>query len=669
MSQILRLITAFIFIFTLSISSASAQKVDPALFGALPAVSHVSISPNGKTVALLQNSGGQSTVVFIDLNNPGATPTGVIVGDVKARSIEWVDDEYILVLASVAKNVSTSDGMKSREFWRWISISKTERKLKILFKSDAGYFIYSAGQILATTPGQPGSAIIARMSSEAQIGGPTIGMGARFNNYQDTLGYSLFRVNMKTGRDRITYKGNIDTADWVVDSDGEAILRIDYDDKAQMRKIFRRRKESKTFELISEIPELRGDLAKISILGLGDTPTELIATTFGDHDKRSLVAFNTDSGEVTNTLFRDEHYDVDYATYDSRSANIISAVYIDDLPRAHRLTPKLRELQNKLTNALPNAAPLIASFSADYSKLIVRVIYTDRPDELYLFDESTNSLSLFSTTRPAISDRIYAEKTKFDYITPDGLNINGYLTTPTGVGKVNLPLIVLPHSGSASRDDQSFDWWAFFYAARGYAVYQPNFRGSGGYGIKFREAGNGEWGRKMQHDITNGVNKLVVDGIIDPARICIVGRSYGGYAALAGATLTPDLYACAVSVNGISDIPAMIGEASKRSFKGLEKDYWEVRIGSRFKDSAELNAISPAKNVGNVHIPILLMHGKDDVNVPSYQSKAMSDALTAAGKPHEFIELEGADHWLSSGDTRTEMLRRSIEFIDRHIGE
>ncbi|MBL4618917.1 MAG: S9 family peptidase [Marinicaulis sp.] len=620
-------------------------------------------------MALLQNSGGQSTVVFIDLNNPDATPKGVIVGDVKARNIVWVDDEYILVLASVPKNVSTSDGMKSREFWRWISISKAERKLKILFKSDAGYFIYSAGHIMATTPEQSGSAVIARMSSEAQIGGPTIGMGARFNNDQENLGYSLFRVDMKTGRDRITYRGNIDTEDWIVDSDGEAILRIDYDDKAQIRKIFRRRKGSKTFELISEIPELRSDLEKISIVGLGDTPSELIATTFGDHDKRSLVVFNTESGEVTRTLFRDEHYDVDSVTYDSRSAKIISAVYVDDMPRAYRLIAKLQELQNKLTNALPHAAPLIASFSADYSKLIVRVIYTDRPDDLYLFDELTNNLSYFSTTRPAISDRIYAEKTKFDYVTPDGFQIKGYLTTPPNTDLSNLPLIVLPHSGSADRDDLSFDWWAFFYAARGYAVYQPNFRGSGGYGRKFREAGNGEWGRKMQDDLTNGVNKLVGDGIIDPSRICIVGRSYGGYAALVGATLTPDLYACAVSVNGISDIPAMIGEASKGSLKGLAKDYWEVRIGSRFKDTAELNAISPAKNAENVQIPIMLMHGIDDVDVPSYQSKIMSDALTAAGKPHEFIELEGADHWLSSGDTRTEMLRRSIEFIDRHIGE
>ena len=128
-----------------------------------------------------------------------------------------------------------------------------------------------------------------------------------------------------------------------------------------------------------------------------------------------------------------------------------------------------------------------------------------------------------------------------------------------------MPLVVFPHGGPESRDNMAFDWWAGFYAARGYAVYQPNFRGSSGYGFKFRTAGLGQWGRAMQRDITEGVNKLVADGVADGDRICIVGASYGGYAALAGATLTPDLYACAISVNGVTDLLAMLGEESKSS--------------------------------------------------------------------------------------------------------
>ena len=170
----------------------------------------------------------------------------------------------------------------------------------------------------------------------------------------------------------------------------------------------------------------------------------------------------------------------------------------------------------------------------------------------------------------------------------------------------------------------------------------------------------------MQDDITEGVQRLIADGVVDPNRICIVGASYGGYAALAGATLTPDLYACAVSVNGVSDLPAMLGAEAKDS--PLAEDYWEVRIGgSRFSPD-ELDAVSPASIADRAGAPILLIHAKDDVVVPMSQSRRMRDALRRAGKAHEYVELKGEDHWLSTGEMRTEMLARSVEFIDRHIG-
>ena len=230
----------------------------------------------------------------------------------------------------------------------------------------------------------------------------------------------------------------------------------------------------------------------------------------------------------------------------------------------------------------------------------------------------------------------------------------------------DMPLIVMPHGGPESRDDQAFDWWSFFYAANGYLVYQPNFRGSDGYGNYFRTAGHGEWGRKMQSDISEGVEKLIADGIVDKSRVCIVGASYGGYAALAGATLTPSLYSCAVSINGVSDLPKMLGSEAKSSL--YSSDYWKILIGDRFSDSETLKAISPVDNAENARAPILLMHGKDDVVVPIAQSRRMARALKRNRKPHEFIEMQGEDHWLSRAPTRTEMLRESLRFINENIG-
>ncbi len=230
----------------------------------------------------------------------------------------------------------------------------------------------------------------------------------------------------------------------------------------------------------------------------------------------------------------------------------------------------------------------------------------------------------------------------------------------------NAPLIVLPHGGPEARDNLEFDWWAAAYASQGYLVYQPNFRGSSGYGNRFLKAGWGEWGRKMQDDITGGVGKLVADGVVDPSRVCIVGASYGGYAALAGATLTPDLYKCAISVNGVSDLVRMLGaEAASNDFS---VEYWERRIGSRYRDRAEIDAVSPSLLAKNVRAPILLIHGQDDTVVPYWQSKLMNDALEQSGKPVKFVTLDGEDHWLSSAKTRMRMLEETSKFLKKHLG-
>lgn len=645
-----------------SIGAAGAQKADPAAFGALPAVSMVEISPNGKTVALLQTTEDQSTVVFVDLADSEATPTGVVVGDVKARSLEWVDDDNLLLLASVAQTGGFTTGLETNELARWIAISKDDRDMKVLFKRDANYYVPSPGTILATTPATPGDAIFARWTPQARAANQATGRLGRDRGH----GYSLFNVDVGAGRERVTYAGDDETWDWIVNAEGEAILRIDFDEDRNLSKIYRRRGSSKSFEHLTTIEAEYGSPESVSFYGLGASPNEILATTYGDEDKRGLYGFDISTGELARNVFRHEKYDISGVYYDPRKATLTTVYFTDDFPRAVHLNPDDQKLQDSLNAALKGARVYMGSRSADGNKIVVHAAYPDRPTEIYIFHKDTRNLAFFSSTRPNLPDKIYAERTKFDYVTADGFNIDGYLTTPAGAARENLPLVVLPHGGPEARDDMSFDWWAFFYAARGYAVYQPNFRGSDGYGLEFREAGYGEWGRKMQDDITSGVKQLIADGVADAERVCIVGGSYGGYAALAGATLTPDLYKCAVSVNGVSDLVSMIGEEARQSSLGA--DYWEKRIGSRFRNEKELKAVSPSENAARASAAIMLIHGKDDIVVPFYQSKIMSNALANAGKIHAFVELDGEDHWLSGGETRTEMLRRSIDFIDQHIG-
>ncbi|HLY78156.1 MAG TPA: S9 family peptidase, partial [Caulobacteraceae bacterium] len=249
------------------------------------------------------------------------------------------------------------------------------------------------------------------------------------------------------------------------------------------------------------------------------------------------------------------------------------------------------------------------------------------------------------------------------YKASDGTPLGGYLTLPTGRPAKNLPLIVFPHGGPASRDAPGLDWWAQAMASRGYAVLQVNYRGSEGFGKAFLEAGYGQWGRKMQTDLSDGVRYLAAAGTIDPKRVCIVGASYGGYAALAGATLDPGVYRCAVSVAGLSDLRRFVAWTHRQHGDATQRD-WDRFMGAKGPTDPRLDEISPADHVSAATPPVLLIHGKDDTVVPFEQSQIMADALKRAGKPADLVVLSHEDHWLSRGETRLQMLRATMAFVE-----
>jgi dipeptidyl aminopeptidase/acylaminoacyl peptidase len=223
---------------------------------------------------------------------------------------------------------------------------------------------------------------------------------------------------------------------------------------------------------------------------------------------------------------------------------------------------------------------------------------------------------------------------------------------------------VLPHGGPAAQDTERFDWWAQALAVQGYAVLQPNYRGSS-ESEALLEAGFGEWGRKMQTDLSDGVRFLASDGTIDPKRVCIVGASYGGYAALAGVTLQSGIYRCAMSLAGPADLNVMRRElAAGWGGDRLVVRYWDRYwgVGERGGEPT-LHAISPTDHAENVSVPVLLMHGRDDSVVGFEQSDLMLRALQKAGRPVQLIELKNEDHWLSKSETRLQMLEALSGFL------
>jgi dipeptidyl aminopeptidase/acylaminoacyl peptidase len=250
------------------------------------------------------------------------------------------------------------------------------------------------------------------------------------------------------------------------------------------------------------------------------------------------------------------------------------------------------------------------------------------------------------------------------YKAADGLEIHGVLTLPPGRDPKVLPLVVLPHGGPQDHDVLGFDWTAQAYASRGYAVFQPNFRGSDGYGLDFRNAGFGQWGRKMQTDISDGVAELARRGVIDPKRASIVGASYGGYAALAGVTVQQGLYRCAVSYAGVSDLNYLISrEVGDDENAGAR--YLRRFLGAEHGEAA-VRDLSPARLAARADAPILLIHGESDTVVPIGQSREMERVLKQAGKSVEFVQLKGEDHWLSRDAMRKAMLAAAVAFVENH---
>jgi dipeptidyl aminopeptidase/acylaminoacyl peptidase len=338
--------------------------------------------------------------------------------------------------------------------------------------------------------------------------------------------------------------------------------------------------------------------------------------------------------------------------------------------RAHWFDSELGDMEAALQQAFGDRLALLTSWDRARSKFIVFVEGVDAGAEYYLFNSTTNQADSLGVAYPELAPfGALARREPMSYPARDGVSIPAYLTTPPNASGP-LPLIVMPHGGPEVRDVGGYDWMAHLFASRGYLVLQPNFRGSIGYGLEFRNAGRGEWGGLMQDDVTDGVQHLIDAGLADPERVCIVGWSYGGYSALSGAVKTPDLYACVVAIAPVADLPDQIRYAKDRyGTRNWVVSYWTNVIGDVREDNAQLVAASPARQAESVRAPVLLVHGAEDTVVPIDQSEEMRSALRRADRDVELLRLSGDDHELYRPATRLEAMQAVVAFLEEHLGE
>ena len=381
-----------------------------------------------------------------------------------------------------------------------------------------------------------------------------------------------------------------------------------------------------------------------------------------DGEHKALYEFDYSSGEPGRLIYSQPGSDIEELGFgkDGRP----SAVYFtDDAPRIHWLDESMARHQEMLEKALPNGRVRILSRSDENSRMLVWNGGENDPGALYIFTPGERRLDLFANYRPALDHRLLATPKAFDYVARDGTGIRGYLTLPKGRKPENLPLIVLPHGGPFGiRDTLSYDDEVQFLANRGYAVIQPNFRGSGGYGEEFEKLGEGQIGKAMQDDLDDAMDWAVARGYVDPARVCMIGGSYGGYAALWSVIRNPERYRCAASWAGVTDWKKQL--RYDRYYLG-RRLYGEFRDQLEGEGDFELDEVSPARQLDRLERPVLLAHGKKDKRVPFAQYEFMVEQADKAGKSLEVLVVDEG-HSFTSKETEQQWLDALEAFLAKH---
>ena len=408
----------------------------------------------------------------------------------------------------------------------------------------------------------------------------------------------------------------------------------------------------------------REDGTRLYLAGLDLAGKAIVALGANGTNRSQAWSIPLDGSPVTS-LFADPELDVDVALFDE-NRNAVVGVQGTTQVGTHWFDPKFASQHKSLQNAFKGQRVTVLDRSVVGRRVLVEVESLSHPPVYQLVDFEQGRADIVAEAYPGLDPAALGVVSQIKYLARDGTPIPAYLTLPPGKTAKDLPVVILPHGGPESRDLDTFDWLPQFLATRGYAVLQPQFRGSVGYGEAFRLAGYRQWGGLMQDDVSDGVRHLIATGVADPGRVCIVGASYGGYAALAGVAFTPELYACAASISGVSDLPAMLG--TQRRNYGSDSDsvaYWADHIGPA--NDPNTIAKSPSRSAANVRAPVLLLHGAEDVVVPIQQSKTMERALTEAGKPVTMVTLPGEDHWLSRSSTRTRVLQELDAFLAKYL--
>jgi len=477
--------------------------------------------------------------------------------------------------------------------------------------------------------------------------------------------FEPYRINVQTGAyqqlaENSDFEEPIDT--WLTDHQGKLRIASKITGGTNTSLLYRENENAPFQEVITT--DFRESIVPL-FFDFDNKHIVYVSSNLG-RDKSAIVKFDMLTGkEVGEPIFSHEDVDVSDLHFSRKRKVLTSVSYNTSKRYFHFLDDQRAAIQKKLEDHLGNYEIFVTSTNKAEDKYMIRT-YSDRSlGSYYFYDHQKDDLSLIAEVSPWIDEEDMAIMTPIQYTSSDGLTIHGYLTLPNVEEQKNLPVIINPHGGPWHRDGWGFNPEVQLLASRGYAVMQMNFRGSIGYGRQFWEKSFKQWGRKMQDDITDGVQWLIDQGVADPNRIAIYGGSYGGYATLAGVTFTPDLYACAVDYVGVSNL---------FTFMKTIPPYWEpylkmmyTMVGDPEKDAEEMAAASPALHVDRIKTPLLVVQGANDPRVNIDEADQIVKNLRSRDVEVPYMVKYNEGHGFHNEENRFELYRIMIGFFDKHL--
>ncbi len=625
------LVFGLFLLFSLSFMSCAKKDQKPPEipvedFFKKPEKSSFKLSPNGNHIAFMAPYQGKMNVFYY----PEASDSAVRLTNETERSLysySWVNNNTIVYFKDVG-------GDENLQIY---SVNIEDGETDVVFAKEG-----VRANPLDFLIDNPDEIIIATNERNPQVFDP-------------------YRFNLKTGELTMLAENPGGITGWFTDHEGKLRMAIATD--GVNNRILYRDSEDEEFEVIKNLSFKQS----FNPVFFDFENENIYAYSNLGRDKAAFVLYDPKTDTEIEEVFSTDLVDVSGLSYSRKREVLTQATYVEDKVHRHFFDSETQEMYEFLEAQLPGYEIGITSKNLDEDKFII-VASNDRTRGIYyLYDKNSQKFTLIHQLTPWLKEEHMAEMVPITYESRDGLTINGYLTTPVGRSNENLPVVVNPHGGPWARDYWGFNPEVQLLANRGYAVLKMNFRGSTGYGREFWEASFKEWGRSMQDDISDGVQWLIDQEIADPDKVAIYGGSYGGYAVLAGLTLTPDLYCCGIDYVGVSNL---------FTFMNTIPPYWKPMldmlhemVGDPKADSLMLREVSPVFQVDKIEAPLFIAQGARDPRVNKAESDQIVEALKERGVEVEYMVKEKEGHGFYEEENQIEFYKAMISFLNEHMKE